>query len=77
MRLLLALGIYCGLRLGDAACLDWSNVDMVTGAESDGAVTVSAGGRWRASWPVWRGWAEKSWRRSARGLGNCSGAAGP
>ncbi|MEI7901951.1 MAG: tyrosine-type recombinase/integrase [bacterium] len=31
MRLLLALGIYCGLRLGDAACLDWSNVDMVKG----------------------------------------------
>jgi integrase len=31
MRLLLALGIYCGLRLGDAACLQWSNVDMVKG----------------------------------------------
>ena len=28
MRVLIALGIYCGLRLGDAACLDWSNVDM-------------------------------------------------
>jgi len=31
MRLLLALGIYSGLRLGDAACLQWSNVDMVKG----------------------------------------------
>jgi integrase len=29
MKLLLALGIYCGLRLGDAATLSWSNVDMV------------------------------------------------
>lgn len=28
MRILLALGLYCGLRLGDAACLQWSNVDM-------------------------------------------------
>lgn len=31
MRLLLALGIYCGLRLGDAALLDWGNVDMMKG----------------------------------------------
>ena len=31
MRLLLALGIYCGLRLGDAACLEWGSVDMVKG----------------------------------------------
>ncbi len=31
MRLLLALGIYCGLRLGDAACLQWSNVDLARG----------------------------------------------
>ena len=31
MRVLLALGIYCGLRLGDAACLDWSNVDLLKG----------------------------------------------
>jgi len=29
MRLLLALGIYTGLRLGDAACLRWDNIDMV------------------------------------------------
>lgn len=29
MRLLIALGIYCGLRLNDAACLQWSSVDMV------------------------------------------------
>jgi integrase len=30
MQILLALGLYCGLRLGDAACLQWSsNVDMV------------------------------------------------
>lgn len=29
MRRLIALGIYCGLRLGDAACLQWSGVDMV------------------------------------------------
>ncbi len=34
MRLLLALGIYCGLRLGDAACLDWGNVDMLKGVIS-------------------------------------------
>lgn len=34
MRLLLALGIYCGLRLGDAACLEWGNVDMVKGVIS-------------------------------------------
>jgi integrase len=31
MRLLLALGTFCGLRLGDAACLDWGCVDMVRG----------------------------------------------
>ena len=31
MRLLLALGTFCGLRLGDAACLEWGNVDMVKG----------------------------------------------
>jgi integrase len=30
-RLLLALGIYCGLRLGDAALLRWSDADMVKG----------------------------------------------
>lgn len=29
MRILLALGLYCGLRLGDAACLRWGDVDMV------------------------------------------------
>ena len=28
MQILLALGLYCGLRLGDAACLQWNNVDM-------------------------------------------------
>lgn len=31
MRLLLALGTFCGLRLGDAACLAWECVDMVKG----------------------------------------------
>jgi len=31
MKLLLAIGIYSGLRLGDAASLDWSNVDIVKG----------------------------------------------
>ena len=31
MRLLLALGTFCGLRLGDAARLDWGNVDLVKG----------------------------------------------
>jgi len=31
MKLLLAIGIYCGLRLGDAASLDWGSVDMVKG----------------------------------------------
>jgi integrase len=31
MRLLLALGTFCGLRLGDAATLEWSNVDLVKG----------------------------------------------
>lgn len=34
MRLLLALGTFCGLRLGDAACLEWSSVDMVKGVIS-------------------------------------------
>jgi len=29
MRLLIAIGIYCGLRLGDAALLQWSNVDII------------------------------------------------
>lgn len=29
MRLLIALGIYTGLRLGDCACLRWDNIDMV------------------------------------------------
>ncbi len=31
MRVLLALGIYAGLRLGDAALLRWADVDMVRG----------------------------------------------
>jgi integrase len=30
-RILIALGVYCGLRLGDAAMLGWSDVDMVKG----------------------------------------------
>lgn len=29
MRLLFAIGIYCGLRLGDAACLKWGSVDLI------------------------------------------------
>ena len=29
MRLLLALGVYAGLRLADAALLEWGSVDMV------------------------------------------------
>lgn len=29
MRILFAVGIYCGLRLGDAVLLKWSNVDLV------------------------------------------------
>jgi integrase len=29
MRLLFAIGIYCGLRLGDASCLKWGSVDLV------------------------------------------------
>lgn len=31
MRLLLAVGIYTGLRLGDAACLEWGSVDLLKG----------------------------------------------
>ncbi len=31
MRTLLALGTFCGLRLADAACLDWGNVDLTRG----------------------------------------------
>ncbi|MEI7901668.1 MAG: tyrosine-type recombinase/integrase [bacterium] len=31
MRLLVALGTFCGLRLGDAACLEWGCVDMLKG----------------------------------------------
>ena len=31
MRVLVALGIYTGLRIGDAATLDWGRVDMVRG----------------------------------------------
>ncbi len=31
MRTLLALGTFCGLRLGDAASLEWGSVDMVRG----------------------------------------------
>ncbi len=31
MKLLLAIGIYCGLRLGDAASLDWGSVDVAKG----------------------------------------------
>jgi integrase len=34
MRLLLAVGIYTGVRLGDAACLEWGSVDMVKGVIS-------------------------------------------
>lgn len=34
MRLLLALGTFCGLRLGDAACLGWDEVDMLKGVIS-------------------------------------------
>jgi integrase len=29
MRTLFAVGVYCGLRLGDAARLDWGCVDLV------------------------------------------------
>jgi len=29
MRLLFAIGLYCGLRLGDAVQLKWSNIDLV------------------------------------------------
>jgi integrase len=29
MRVLLAIGIYTGLRLADAACIKWSNIDMM------------------------------------------------
>jgi len=32
MRGLLMLGLYCGLRLGDASRLDWQDVDMVRGS---------------------------------------------
>lgn len=28
LRIMLALGLYLGCRLGDAACMDWGNVDM-------------------------------------------------
>jgi len=31
MRVLFALGVYTGLRLGDAACLDWGAVDLARG----------------------------------------------
>jgi len=31
MRVLIAVGIYTGLRLGDAALLNWSSIDRVTG----------------------------------------------
>jgi len=31
MRFMIALGIYCGMRLGDAACLEWSDVDIIKG----------------------------------------------
>jgi len=31
MRLLIAIGLYCGFRLVDAACLKWSGVDLVRG----------------------------------------------
>jgi integrase len=30
-RILIALGVYCGLRLGDAALLRWADVDMIKG----------------------------------------------
>ena len=29
MRILFAVGLYCGLRLGDAVLLKWSNVDLI------------------------------------------------
>jgi site-specific recombinase XerD len=29
LRVLLALGLYLGARMGDCACMDWGNVDMV------------------------------------------------
>ncbi|MCE9616693.1 MAG: tyrosine-type recombinase/integrase [Lentisphaerae bacterium] len=29
MRLMLALGLYLGCRMGDAACMEWGSVDMV------------------------------------------------
>lgn len=34
MRVLIAIGIYTGLRLGDAALLKWANIDRVTGVMS-------------------------------------------
>ncbi len=33
-RTLVALGVYCGLRLGDAALLSWSDVDTIKGVVS-------------------------------------------
>jgi integrase len=33
-RTLIALGVYCGLRLGDAALVRWADVDMVKGVVS-------------------------------------------
>ena len=33
-RTLIALGVYCGLRLGDAALLRWADVDMIKGVIS-------------------------------------------
>ena len=54
MRLLLALGIYCGLRLGDAACLEWGNVDMVKGVISLVPMKTARRSQKRVTLPIHR-----------------------
>jgi integrase len=39
-RTLIALGVYCGLRLGDAALLRWADVDMIKGVISLATIGV-------------------------------------
>jgi len=54
MRILLTLGIYCGLRLGDAALLNWSDVDMLKGAISVIPVKTARRTQKRVTLPIHR-----------------------
>jgi integrase len=54
MRLLLALGAFCGLRMGDAACLQWSGVDLARGLISLVPMKTARRSQKRITMPIHR-----------------------